>query len=257
MIRQFANIMAFSATLFVNALSNTLPLNGQTAADIANRFENFFLPANYVFSIWGLIYTGLLAFIVYQALPSQRENPRLRSVGYWFVVSCAANCVWLFLFHYDQFALSTVAMAVLLFSLIVIYRRLRDGSPQVSTAEKVVARGTFSLYMGWITVATVANVAFVLKAAQWDGFGLSEQTWGVIILIVAGLIAGAFAYLNRDIVYAGVIVWAFVGIIVRWPEVGPVVMAAAIMAAVVAIVALLAYFITGGGRGNTLQRQGA
>lgn len=258
MVRQFANIMGVSVVLIINSLSQTLPFNNQTSADIANQYPNYFLPANYVFGIWGLIYIGLIAFAIFQALPSQRENPRLRSIGYWFVLSCAANCIWLFLFHYNQFALSTVAMAGLLISLIVIHRKLRAGNPAISNGELWCVRIPFSIYLGWITVATVANVAYVFKSGGWDGAGISEQTWGIIMLVVAGGIAGVFAYLNRDIAYAAVIVWSFVGIISRWTNVMPIVAVAAIMSAIVGIAALIAFFTTyGGNRNRPLQARGA
>lgn len=258
MLRQFANIMGFSIVLIINSLSQTLPFNNQTSADIANRYQNYFLPANYVFGIWGLIYVGLIAFAVFQALPSQRENPRLKRMSPWFLVSCAANCIWLFLFHYNQFALSTVAMGVLIASLIIVHRQLRAGNSAIGNGERWCVRVPFSIYLGWITVATVANVAYVFKAAGWDGAGISEQTWGILILVVAGSIAGIFAYLNRDIAYAAVIVWSFVGIISRWDNVMPIVVAAAIMSAVVGIAALIAFFTAYGGDGNRpLQARGA
>jgi MFS family permease len=248
-IRQFVNIVAVSGTIAWNSITQVLPLNNQTSADIANRFsDNYFLPANYVFSIWGIIYIGLIAFAVYQALPSQRENPRMRTIGYWFALSSLANCLWLLLFHYNQFALSTVAMIVLLVSLIVIYRRLREGSPQISTAERWAVWIPFSIYLGWITVATVANVTYVLLDARWDGLGLSYQTWGVIMLVVAALIAAAFAFVNRDLAYAAVIVWAYVGIIARFPDLQAIVIVAAIMAALVGLAALISLFMSRSGQ---------
>jgi hypothetical protein len=90
-IRQFVNVLAVVAVLVVNGLANALPLNNQTTGEISDRFQVYFVPAGYVFSIWGLIYLGLLAFAVFQALPAQRDNPRLRRVGYLFAASCVAN----------------------------------------------------------------------------------------------------------------------------------------------------------------------
>jgi translocator protein len=250
-VRQIANISGVVGTLIINALSQILPFNNQTSAQIANQFNpnNYFLPANYVFSIWSVIYVGLIAFAVWQALPAQKENPRLRSVGYWFVASCVANCVWLFLFHWNQFALSTVAMVALIASLVVIYRRIRTGSPAISTAERLCLRFPFSVYLGWITVALVANITFVLLDAGWDGFGIAYSTWGVIMIVVAGLIAAAFAYLNRDIVYAAVLLWSFFGINRRFPDVSEIALIAVVVGALIVLVALASTFLN---RSNTM-----
>src|SRR5512139_1923756 len=94
-IRQYVNLLSVLLALIVNILASALPLNGQNTGAISDRFQVLFVPAGYVFAIWGLIYIGLIAFGVYQALPSQRENPRLRRVGYLFALSCLANIAWL------------------------------------------------------------------------------------------------------------------------------------------------------------------
>jgi hypothetical protein len=241
-IRQIVNVIAVIATIAVNSLSQTIPFNNQTSAEIANRYADrtFFLPANYVFSIWGVIYLGMIAFAVFQALPSQRENPRLRRIGYWFVLSCIANGTWLVLFHWNQFALSTIAMIVLLVALVRVYLILRDGQT-ISRAEFWCVRVPMSIYFAWITVATVANFTYVGVDANWDGFGISYEAWGAIMLVVAGLIAGTVAVVNRDLAYTGVIVWAFVGIVVRHTDVSAVALAAGVMAAIVGVGALVAF----------------
>ena len=121
-LRQVVNVLAILLTIGINGLANALPLNGQTTGEISDRFQVYFVPVGYVFSIWGLIYLALIGFAVYQALPAQRENPRLRRVGALFELSCVANVAWLFLWHYEVFALTVVAMVTLLLSLIAIYR---------------------------------------------------------------------------------------------------------------------------------------
>lgn len=241
-IRQIVNVIAVIATLAVNSLSQVLPFNGQTSAEIANRYADrtFFLPANYVFSVWGVIYIGMIAFAIFQALPSQRENPRLRRIGYWFAVSGIANATWLVLFHWNQFALSTIAMIVLLACLLRIYLVLRDGQP-ISALEFWTTRIPMSIYFAWITVATVANFTYVGVDANWDGFGIAYSTWGAIMLVVAGIIAGFVAVRYRDIAYMGVIVWAFAGIVVRHSAVSEVALAAAVMAVLVGVAAFFAF----------------
>ena len=127
LIRQIAVLITLIGTLAVNFLAEALPLNGQTSAEIANRLPIFFVPANYVFSIWSVIYLLLIGNGVYQMRPSQRENPRLRRIGTLFVLSCFANSAWLVLFHYEYFPLTMIAMVILPVTLIVIYLRLDIG----------------------------------------------------------------------------------------------------------------------------------
>jgi hypothetical protein len=214
-IRQVVNVLATIAVLVVNGLANALPFNGLTTGEISDRFDVYFVPAGYVFSIWGLIYVGLLAFTVYQALPSQRENPRLRRIGYLYALSCAANIAWIFLWHYEYFVWTLVAMVVLLLCLIAIYLRIGIGRTRVDPAETWLVRVPFSLYLGWITVATVANVTSLLDYLNWGRWGLSEEAWGVIILIVAGIIASLVSLTRGDVAYVLVIVWAYAGIAVK------------------------------------------
>src|SRR4030043_2288064 len=134
-LRQVINIFAVIATIVVNGLANAMPLNNQTTGEISNRFQFYFVPAGYVFSIWGLIYLGLIAFAIFQALPSQRENPRLRASGWWIALGGLANIAWIFLWHYEQFPLTLIAMLVLLGTLILTYLRLGIGRSSVSKAE--------------------------------------------------------------------------------------------------------------------------
>ncbi len=229
-LQHWINIAALVVTLIINVLANALPINGQTSADIANRLPIYFVPANYVFSIWGFIYLFLIGFGIYQALPAQRDNAYLRRIGYWFVVSCAANSAWLFLFHYEQFALSVIAMLVLLASLIVIYTRLEIGKKEVDRATKWLVHVPFSIYLGWITVATVANVSYVLYDAGWDGFGIDGTVWAAIMLIVATGIAIRIIIQRRDIAYTAVLLWAFVGIVIKQSGAALVAGTAALMA---------------------------
>jgi hypothetical protein len=215
LIRQIVNVLAVILTITINILANALPINGQNTGEISDSFQVFFVPAGYVFAIWGLIYIGLLAFAVYQALPAQRENPRLRKIGYWFLLSCLANSVWIFMWHYNLFPLSLLVMLVLLASLLVIYLRLDVGRTRVSTTERWCVNNVFSVYLGWITVATVANVTDVLHDLGWNGFGIAPETWAVIMLIVAAALGVVMALTRRDVAYLLVLAWAFAGIGVK------------------------------------------
>lgn len=234
-VRQVVNVVAVIGTLVVNGLANALPLNGLTTGEISDRFEVYFVPAGYVFSIWGLIYLALIGFAIYQALPAQRENPRLQSVGYLFAFSCAANVAWLFLWHYEQFLWSVMAMVALLLSLILIYLRLGIGRIEVSTAERWLVQVPFSVYLGWVTVATIANVTSVLDYVSWGGWGIAPQIWAVIMLVVGTGIATAVGLTRGDVAYMLVIVWAFVGIAVKHAATPTVAIAAWVMTGLVAL----------------------
>ncbi len=215
LIRQIVNIIITIAVIVVNALANTLPINGQTTGEVSDQFDVYFVPAAYVFSIWGLIYIALVAFTVYQALPSQRENPRLQRMGYLYALSGVANIAWIFLWHYEQFVWTMVVMAVLLLTLIAIYLRLGIGRKRVSTAETWLVRVPFSLYLGWITVATIANATQLLNYLGWNGWGIAPEWWAVIMLAAATLITLAVSFTRGDIAYVLVIVWAFAGIALK------------------------------------------
>lgn len=214
-VRQGVNVVAVIATLVVNGLANALPLNGQSTGEISDRFAIYFVPAGYVFSIWGLIYLGLIAFAVYQALPAQAQNPRLRRIGPWFALSCAANIAWIFFWHYEQFPPTLAAMLALLAALLVIYLRLEIGRRPAAAIERWVVNLPFSLYLGWISVATIANVTQVLYYLGWGGWGIAPQVWAAVMLTAAVIIGAAMSLIRRDVAYAAVLVWAFIGIAIK------------------------------------------
>lgn len=225
MWRQFANIISISVVVAFNAISQALPLNNQTSAEIANRFSNnLYFPANYAFSIWGIIYTFLLAFTVYQALPSQRENPHLRKIGYLFVVTSIFNILWLTCFHYNAFALSMAMMIGLLVTLLRIYFLLDIGGKAVSRATKWLIHVPFSLYIGWITAATVANASYVILGARGGNLLLdTDSTWAVVMLLVTGALGVFMSLTRRDYAYSLVVIWAVWAINVRHAESFPLI----------------------------------
>jgi len=214
-LRQVAVIATTLLTLVVNILANSLPLNGLSTEEISDRFDVFFVPAGYVFSIWGLIYLGLIAFTVFQALPSQKRNPRLRAIGWWVALSNLANSTWIFLWHYEQFPLTVPVMLILLGTLVVIYLRLGTGKSPAPAGETWAARLPFSIYLGWITVATVANTTTLLDYLRWDGFGIAPEIWMGIMLAAVLAIAGLMSFIRRDIAFNLVILWALVGIAIK------------------------------------------
>ena len=213
--RQIVNLLTVILALTINILASALPLNGQNTGEISDRFQVYFVPAGYVFSIWGLIYLGWIAFTIFQFQRPQKESTRLRRLGYLFALSNLANAAWLFCWHYNQFGLSVLVMLALLGLLIASYLRLNVNRAPVSRLEYWSVDVLFSVYLGWITVATVANISDWLYYIGWNGFGISAQSWAVIMLFVASLLGLAMAIMRRDVGYLVVLVWAFIGIAVK------------------------------------------
>jgi hypothetical protein len=244
-LRQLANILALVVTVIFNTVSQ-IPSFGfgvGTNAEIANRYPDlYYFPANTAFSIWSIIYGFLIAFVIYQALPSQQENPHLRRIGYLFVLTNIFNVGWIASFQYEQFTLSMVMMLLLLGTLITIYLRLGVGRTPVTTREKWLIHIPFSLYLGWITAATVTNAAYVLRDANWSGFGVAPELWAAVMLIVTGLIGLVMAVRHRDVAYVLVIAWATFWIASRHSGVQLVVVPALAVAGLMVVAALLTTF---------------
>ncbi len=238
-MRQYANLFSVILALTVNILASTLPLNGQNTGEISDRFQVYFVPAGYVFAIWGIIYLGWIAFTIFQFQPSQRESPSLRRLGHLFAISNIANAAWLFCWHYNRFGLSVLVMLVLLGLLIASYLRLDVNRTSVTRTEYWSVDVLFSVYLGWITVATVANITDWLYFVGWNGLGVPAQTWAIIMLGVASLLGLAMALTRRDVGYLSVLVWAFIGIAAKQTSV-PIVVLSAWVAAIL-MLGLLIY----------------
>lgn len=210
------NALTLAGMLVVNALANALPLNGKNTGEISDSYPVLFTPAGYVFSIWGLIYIALIGFAVFQALPAQRANERINRIGGWFALSNVLNMAWLFAWHWEVLWLSVVFMVGLLACLLVIYTRLEIGlHARTSPMEQTMVDFPFSLYLGWISVATIANVSAALYASGWNGFGLAPQVWTVIMIIVAAVLGLLMIQRRNALAYPAVLIWALIGIRVR------------------------------------------
>jgi len=216
---QIINILGFLLVLIVNGLANSLPLGGNTTGELSDLYPNLFTPAGLTFSIWGVIYLALIGFIVYQArdlfAKNKIEMPYLKVINGYFLLSCLANAGWIFAWHYKQVLLSLVAMLILLYSLISIYMLLDISRKQVDSSIFYFVHLPFSLYLGWITVATIANITAVLVHYQWNGWGLSEVFWTLLVILAGTAIAFINIIQRGDIAYSAVIIWAYLGIIIK------------------------------------------
>lgn len=233
MLRFFINLFALVFVIAINYLSNALPFNGQTTAEISNRLNVLFTPGGYVFSIWGVIYL-LLAIWVFRQLPKGRRDLPVYIKGTpLFILSCLLNSVWLLLWHYEYFILSVIIMLAFLINLIVLYTRVKAVATSFSDLFP------FSIYLGWVSVATIANISYTLVEHDWNGFGLSDSFWTITMLFIATVLAALFRLKEKDIAYPLVFVWAFIGIGIRnLSAYSLVAYAAFFFAAVVFIIAL-------------------
>ncbi|MEK5024567.1 tryptophan-rich sensory protein [Paenibacillus sp. FSL M7-1046] len=223
------NLLFYFGVIAVNILSVALPLGGNSTGEISDKYHTYFTPAGYAFSIWSLIYLLLAGFIVYQFRESTGSRDSVNSLGIWFVLSCVFNMGWLFLWHYLYIELSLVAMVLMLITLIVIYRKTRSVTDP-ATGEKWLIKLPFSIYLGWISVATIVNVSVVLEKNNWDGFGLSDPAWAVIMLCVGVLLAVMVSFPHRDSIYPLVFVWAFIAIALEHRDTGNVFVTASVAA---------------------------
>jgi len=209
------NLFGFLGMVAVNYLANALPLNNLTTGQLSDKYPNLFVPSGYTFLIWGVIYLLLAVFIFFslkQAVTGREVFPAFKRLGILFFLTCLANAAWIFAWHYEKLILSLLVMLTLLILLILIYQRLGRRPYEEIQRDKFRAKGPFSIYLAWISVATVANATAVLVGLHWNRFGLSEQFWTVLMLAVVLILTLIFIFKKKDYWYALTIFWALQGI---------------------------------------------
>lgn len=213
---QIGNILITLLTIIVNGLAVLLPLNGKTTQELSDALPNFFVPAGLTFSIWGVIYILWIVFAIYQARDLWKKDeipmPFISQITWLYILSGVLNSAWIFLWHYQYVGLSLLIMILLLCCLLALYLRLKIGKIKVSTKEKLCVHVPFSVYLGWISVATIANVTAYLVSIQWDGFGIDQMTWTIIAIALGTLLTYLMLALRKDIAFGLVVLWAFFGI---------------------------------------------
>ena len=216
---QIGNIIAVIITIIVNGLANILPIGGKNTAELSDNIPNLFVPAGITFAIWGIIYVLTILFAIYLAKDlfknEKTTTPFLEKISYFFILISIANIIWIFLWHYEQVLLSLLAMLILFASLLLMYLRLNIGKEKVSLKERIFIHVPISVYIGWITVATIANVTAVLVTIGWNGFGISEEIWTMLVIIVAAIITILMLIKRKDYAYSAVIIWALIGIYLK------------------------------------------
>jgi hypothetical protein len=213
------NLLSFVSMVIVNYLAVTLPLNNKTTGVLSDQYPNLFVPVGLTFSIWGIIYLLLGIFIVYQLVYAFKKDTQnssfLEKIGILFFVSCLANFTWIFAWHFEMVPLSLFIMLILLISLIVIYQKLNIGRSEASKSEKYLVHLPFSVYLGWITIATIANTTALLVNLNWNRLGLSEPFWTIVVIIIGLVISLMMLFYRKDIFYSLVVDWALLGILIK------------------------------------------
>jgi hypothetical protein len=212
----FLNVLALIAMFYVTYLSLALPLGGRTTKELSDLYASFFTPSGFTFMIWNLIYLGLIANVVGQFFSKSHTGHEradyTRKIGWLFIASCILNASWLFAWHYNLIWLSLIIMISLLIVLIRIYQKLEIGSHQVSSSVKWLVQIPFQIYLGWISVATVANFsAFLISSGLVLTNGL-QQIISLCMMAVVFFIAFKMRRERGDFVYPLVISWALIGI---------------------------------------------
>ncbi len=203
---KYINLLLFAGMLVMNYLANALPLNGKTTGELSDSFPNLFVPAGLTFSIWGVIYILVILYCIFQfkdynAVPVSR-------ISLAFGISCILNALWIVFWHYGRLPLSLLVMAGLLASLIYINIAIRD-------LPFGIIKASFGIYLGWICIATIANVTAVLVTSGWSGFNISHEVWTIIMIAVGTLLVAATIGRLKNPFLGLAVVWAFLGIAIK------------------------------------------
>jgi hypothetical protein len=216
-ILAFLNIISLLGMIAVNTLANALPINGLNTGELSALYPNEFVPAGYTFSIWLIIYIFLTGFSIYQAsvLNNQKKNDIITRLGALFILTNILNSAWIFAWHYQQIALSVLIMLCLLLTLIVIHTRLPIPDANKGLQEKIWVQASFSIYLGWIMTATVANITAYLVSIGWRGEPLTENVWAIIMISIAGVLSLTMLWIRDNKIIPFVTIWSIVGILTR------------------------------------------
>ncbi len=241
LIRQVVTLVSIITAFGINVLANVNPPKGLTIGQISNKFFNDILitPANYAFAVWGIIYLGLISLAIYQVLPTQKNNLLLQRIGYKLAIASISQIVWVICFLYRQYAVSFLAMLGILLPLIAAYWSM-PLNRRLSRWDKYLIRIPMSIYLSWISVATIVNGAIVLKTWEWNGWGINPEIWTIIMLLLAALITHIVCIPRLDYAYAAVFVWALIAIAIKNVE-AVVISGTAIGLSLVLIILLLSF----------------
>ena len=210
--------LLFLGVIAVNALANILPINGYNTGQVSAFYPNAFVPAGFTFSIWGVIYLLLLSYTIgftYYSL-KQEQFPKvfafIESINHYFLLTCVFNMSWILAWHYLQIELSVVIMLLFLITLIQLFLKSNPMAGALTTTQKFILQSPFIVYLGWISVATIANITALLVAYKWNGFGMTPVYWSAAMILIAIVLAVFMLLKFKAVPFALVVAWALWGI---------------------------------------------
>ena len=203
---KYLNLVLVTGMLVMNYLANALPLNGKNTGELSDSFPNLFVPAGITFSIWGLIYLLLIIYSIVQFTGSNQIV--ISKISWMFGVSCILNALWIVFWHYGKLSLSLIVMLGMLLSLIFICIQIKE-------IQLGIIKAAFGIYLGWICIATIANVTALLVHYNWNGSGISEVNWTIIMISAGAIITAITLYALKNPFIGLSVIWAFAGIILK------------------------------------------
>ena len=231
---KYLNLILFTGMIVMNYLANALPLNNKTTGELSDSIPNLFVPAGITFSVWGIIYLLLLVYCVVQFTGSNQLI--ISNISWLFAVTCILNALWIVTWHYQKLPLSLLVMLGMLVSLIYINMIIKE-------LPHGIIKASFGIYLGWICIATIANVTALLVYYNWNRFGISEEMWAIIMISAGALIAAMALYRFKNPFIGLVVIWAFIGIIIkRQSDYRSIVITAAIALTLVALLTVYVFF---------------
>jgi benzodiazapine receptor len=235
--RSIIYIVSLIFMIIVNAISILFPLGGQTVSEVTQNYYALFTPAAYAFSIWGLIYLLLLGFVIFQAQPQNRDAEFIQKIGWWFPISCLLNSLWLVVWLNEWITLSVIIIVGLLISILMTYYHLQN--EYIPLKGKLFVKLPFSIYAGWVSVATIVNISIYLSSVGFGGFGLSDTFWACIMIVVATFLGIALLLKYQDIAFSLVLVWAFIAIAAQQSDYSAIVITAWMSTIALIVIAIL------------------
>ncbi|GLB52696.1 hypothetical protein NBRC110019_17360 [Neptunitalea chrysea] len=216
------NFLSVIVAIFIGYYTQAIHLNGNTMASLSTEYYNLFTPANYAFAIWGIIYLLLVVSSVSHLILvfGKKQEPKfLLQSGYWFLIANIANATWVIVWLYELTGISVLVILVLLFSLLKIVQKTGIAfAPKIAPNVKRIHWVTFSIYSGWVAVATIANIAAYLVKLGWNGNPLSEAQWTILMITIAYCINIIILFRRNMIGFVIVGIWSLIAIYMRHKE---------------------------------------
>jgi benzodiazapine receptor len=208
--KAWTNLVLFGVTLFINTLGAVGLINGLSQKAVSDKYVTLITPGPATFSIWGVIYSLLLISLIVMIVKKNDTyyQKAAEDISLLFWISCIINSAWIVSFSFLQIGLSTIFILGFLITLSLILQKLG----RLQTGKRILLPLTFGLYTGWLFIASVVNIAAWLVKLKWNGFGIPNEGWAVIMLVIAVFLAFAVQMRNHSAVFPLPIAWAYLGI---------------------------------------------